>query len=265
MKGRLSVSFKMVAVLALFFWYGLLLYRNAFAFSVDPARIELEIAAGRQKGVMVSIDNRESQEPLHIKIYPQDIVYQPNGEYEYPAAGTTAWSCANWIKVTPSEIDIPAGKKASVRVSVTVPGGIKGGYYSMLFFESGTSYTAQGLGINFRIGALVGVSVANTQERMAELADFSFKAPNEIEVDIRNKGNVLIRPKGKIKIQDVSGKAKAKQVDFNLHAQSILPNTSRKFSIELDQPLLKGSYKIRAEIDYGTKKLLIGELPVDLK
>lgn len=237
----------------------------AYAFSIDPARIELSIPAGRQKGAMVTVDNSRSEEPLHIKVYLQDIMYLPSGDYDFPQAASTSWSCANWIKVTPEEIDIPPKKKSDVRISVAVPADAKGGYYAMAFFESSPSHTAEGLGINFRIGALVDITVTNTESKKAELTDITFIKPKKIEVDIFNQGNILIRPRGKIKILDGQGKKRIKQLDFNPQNLSILPNTLRKFYLELDEPLSFGTYRLKAEIDYGTKYLLVGELPFDVK
>lgn len=237
----------------------------AYAFSIDPARIELNIGAGRQKGAMITVDNSQSDEPLHLKAYLQDIIYLPSGDYDFPQSASTSWSCANWIKIIPEEIDVPPRRKGNARISVAVPDDAKGGYYAMVFFESSPSYTAEGLGINFRIGALVDVTVANTESRKAELTSMSFIGPKKVEVDIFNQGNVLIRPKGKLKILDAQGKKRIKQLDFNPQAQSILPNTLRKFYIGLDTPLPAGSYRVKAEIDYGTRYLLVGELAIDVR
>lgn len=239
--------------------------QTAYGFSVDPARVELTIAPGRQKGVMLSVDNSQSDEPLHIKAYLTDIVYLSSGDYDFPPAGSALHSSANWIKIIPDELDVPAKKKGFVRVGVSVPAEAKGGYYAMLFFESSPSYESSGLGINFRIGALVDVKVAGTESRKAELSNIAFIEPKRIEVEVLNQGNVLIRPKGKIKILDAQGKKRIKQFDFNPQLQSILPDALRKFWTEIEEPLLPGAYRIKAEIDYGTKYLLVGELPIEVK
>lgn len=236
---------------------------KAYSFSVEPSRIELVISGGRQKGAMAEVDNSQSDEPLHVKVYVQDIIYLPDGTFDYPAAGSTRWSCANWIKIIPYEIDIPPKRKQSVRISVAVPPDAKGGYYAMVFFEAGAGYI-EGVGINFRIGVLMDVTVSNTQILKAELTNMSFIPQKQIEVGIFNQGNVLIRPKGKIKILDAQGKKKIKQLDFNPHKLGILPDTLRKIITDLDTPLANGKYLLKIEIDYGTKYLLVGELPMEI-
>jgi P pilus assembly chaperone PapD len=246
------------AVLSFF----LILSQELFAFSVEPARIELNIPAGRQRGKAVTVDNTQSDEPLHLKVYMTDVIFLPDGTNDFPDAGTTEWSCASWVKVVPEEIDVPAGRSVNVRVNVSVPEGVKGGYYGMLFFES-SSTASQGLSFNFRLGGLLDVSVTNTEERKASISNIALNNPKQIEVDIYNSGNILLRPKGKIKIFDARGK-RIKQVDFNPQGWGVLPKSTRKFYAEPDKALAPGDYKLKFEIDYGTKYLLGAELPVNV-
>jgi len=241
----------------------LLFIQEVKAFSIEPSRIELDISAGKQKGKTVIIDNSKSDEPLHIKVYAQDIMYLPDGTNDFLAPGTTEWSCANWIKAIPEELDIPPGKTQAVRLSLAVPEQARGGYYAMVFFESGPTMV-QGLGINFRIGALLDLTVSGTEYRKAELADISFIKPRKIEIDIFNEGNILMRPKGVIKILNAQGR-KIKQFDFNPPRLGVLPKSLRKFYSELPEALAAGTYRIKAEIDYGTKYLLVAELPIEIR
>lgn len=236
----------------------------AYAFSMDPARIELTIAGGRQKGKAVTIDNSRSDQTLHLKVYVTDVIFLPDGTNDFPPAGSTERSCAGWVKIIPEEIDIPAGKTQSVRVNVSVPQGAAGGYYGIVFFESASTSVEGGLNINFRVGGLLDVTVANTEVRQAKLTGISFTKPNYIDVDIFNEGNILIRPKGKIKILDSRGK-KIKQLDFNPQGWGILPKSLRKFRSELKETLSSAKYRLKLEIDYGVKYLLVGELPIEIE
>ncbi len=243
-------------------WWSAVLVADAYAFSIEPGRVELVIPPGRQRGKTITVDNRDSDEPLHLRIYVTDVVFLPDGTNDFPEPGATAWSCAKWVRLTPDEIDVPAKKTQTMRINVTVPVGAQGGYYGMLFFESGTR-NAQGLNINFRVGGLIDVSVPGTEQRSAKIAHIALPGPKQVEVGIFNESNVLIRPKGKIKIMDARGK-KIKQLDFNPRGWGILPRSLRKLYTDMDQPLASGSYKVRIEVNYGTKYLLVGESPVQV-
>lgn len=239
-------------------------FQDAFSFSIEPARIELVIPAGRQKGKTILIDNSKADTPLHVRIYPQDIADLPDGTHDFLPIGSTDWSCSSWIKVVPEELDIPAGKAKSVRVSVEIPLSVRGGRYSTLFFEAGLPGQSKGIGVNLRIGAMVLVTVPGTENFKARLSNISFTPPRDIEVSIFNEGNVLLRPAGKIKILAAKGK-RIKSLDFNPQKLSILPGSLRKFNLQLGEALPKGVYTLRAEIDFGEEYLLVGELPVNLE
>ena len=235
---------------------------HAFSFNVEPSRIELFIPAGKQRGKSVTINNSRADAAVHIKVYAQDIVFLQDGTNNFLSPGATAWSCAKWIRVVPDEIDIPAGQAQDVRVSVTTPEGAAGGYYAMLFFESAPSYAEQGMGVNFRIGALTQVTIPGTETYQAKLADVSV-AEKALRIEIFNEGNVLARPKGKIKLFDAQGK-KVAQYDFNQQGVGVLPKTLRQFHTDLGT-LAAGSYRLKAEIDYGAPYLLVGERSVEIK
>jgi len=239
------------------------IYSDVFAFSIEPARVELTIPAGRQKGKTIMLDNSQGDTPLHIKIYPQDLNYLPDGTSDFLPAGSTEWSCSEWIKVVPDEIDVPAGKIKNVRVSIEVPKGVDGGRYSTLFFEAGMPSSSKGIGINFRMGVMVLVTVRGTEVYQAKLSDFVFNKPEDIEVSIFNESNVLVRPNGEVKFINSKGK-RVKSLDLNPNKLGILPSTVRKFAVKLDSKLPAGKYTLKTEIDFGQDFLLVGELLTDL-
>lgn len=230
----------------------------AFGFSVEPAKVHVSVPAGKRRGQTLSVRNAKPDASVHLTIYVRDVIFLPDGTHEFPPPGSTDWSCANWIEVVPRELEIPANSSRDVRVSVTVPEGARGGHYAMIFFETGPSYTEQGIGVNFRVGALVEAVVPGTEQYDAKLKDLFFVAPTEVLTALFNDGNVLIRPAGFIKVFDASGK-KIQQVQMNPHNLGVLPKTLRSFSAELEEPLPKGSYQLKAEVDYGARTLIVGE------
>ena len=235
----------------------------AFGFSVDPARVEITIPAGKRRGKTLTVKNGRS-EPIHLRIYATDVLYLPDGTHEFPPPGSTEWSCASWVQVTPMELDVPPNGSQEVRVSVIAPEQVSGGHYAMLFFETGPSYQEQGIGVNFRIGALVDVVVAGTEERRIKFTEIAFSPPADVRFGLFNEGNVYVRPKGKLKILDARKKV-ISAINLNPNGLGVFPKTLRNFTIHLERPLAPGVYRLRAEVDYGLRTLLIGELPVEVK
>ncbi len=229
-----------------------------FGFSVEPARVELEVPAGGRRGKTLIVNNRKTGEPVHLRVYVTDVIYLPDGTHDFPPPNSTEWSCADWLRVVPEELDVPAGREAEVRVSASAPEGATGGHYAMIFFETQPSYDAQGVGMNFRLGALTEVVVSKTEVYQAALASLAFRAPQDILVEVFNQGNILIRPKGKVKVFDGSGK-RLQQLEFNPQRVGVLPQTLRTYPTPLEAPLAPGTYTVKTELDYGTKYLLVGE------
>ena len=230
----------------------------AFGFSVEPTRAELSVPAGQRRGQTLTVKNSKPDEAIHLRVYVRDVLYLPEGKIEFPPPGSTEWSCANWIQLVPEELDLPPGASRDVRVSVVAPPDATGGRYAMVFFESGASYATEGIGVNFRVGALIETVIRGTEQRQLELKDLGVASPSEVEASFFNDGNILVRPTGQIKIFDTSGK-KVAQASFNSNKLGVFPKTLRKIVTKFDPPLPSGLYRLRVEVDYGVPMLLVGE------
>ena len=230
----------------------------AFGFSVEPSRVQVAVPAGKRRGQTLTVKNARKDSAIHLTVYVLDVVFLPDGTQEFPPSGSTEWSCAHWVQFTPAELNIPPNSTQEVRVSVTAPPEATGGHYAMLFFESGPSYDEKGIGVNFRVGALVEAVVPGTEQYDAALKALTMTPPATIEADIFNGVNDLIRPGGRTKIFEAGGR-KIRDVAFNPNALSVLPKTLRRLTTTLQEPLTSGAYQVRVEIDYGARTLIVGE------
>ena len=230
----------------------------AFGFSVEPARVQLSVPPGKRRGQTLTVRNAKTDSAIHLTTSIRDIVHAPDGTHDYPEPGSTAWSCASWIRVVPEELEIPPKSTRDVRVSVEAPPDAQGGRYAIIFFETGPSYEEQGIGVNFRVGALVEAVIPGTAHYDATLRDVSFVSPSSIRVDLLNASNLLVRPKGPIKVFDAVGK-KVRTLPFNPNLLGVLPQSLRQFSTPIEDPLPAGSYRLKVEVDYGARTLIVGE------
>ena len=134
----------------------------------------------------------------------------------------------------------------------------------MVFFETSSSYAGEGIGVNFRVGALIEAVIRGTERVEVQLKDMAFEPPAAVAVSLFNSGNVLIRPKGQIKVFDAAGR-KVEQTLFNPLQLGVFPTTLRKLSTKLEKPLQSGSYRVRVEADYGVRTLLVGEQSFEVR
>jgi hypothetical protein len=235
----------------------------AFGFSIEPARVEVSVPAGKRRGKTLTVKNARTDQPVHLNMYIRDVRYQPDGTNDFPDPGTTPWSAASWVQVTPMELDIPPQSSRDVRISVTAPPDAAGGHYAVVFFESLPTLQEDGISVNFRIGAVVEAVVPGTEQRAMRLTNLVLEAPATLQASLFNDGNFLVRPKGTVKIFDAAGR-RVHQEPFNRSGVGVLPNSARTVSHQLEAEIPPGRYRITAEIDYGTRSLLVGELPVNV-
>ena len=245
----------------------------ALKFNVDPSKLTFVIKEGERKRDYITVTNLDPESKIHVKGYVRDIIYLPDGSNDFPTAGSTPWSCADWVKFNPSEFDIATNGEQIVKLEVKVPPEAKGGHYGVVFFEvqpAREEKEAQSMAnVALRIGTLVLVNVKDTVIYNAKILHFTAK-PDEKKggytgvCSIQNNGNVLIKPAGTIRILNDKGE-KLLERDVNPTKTGVLPNTSKEFSVLFENGKLeKGSYAVQAVIDYGGDVLLGGQTSISV-
>jgi len=262
---RFKISGLIFVFLFLLSVFSLIPDAGAFQFNVDPPKLSLSIKPGQKKSGYVRITNTSSKDTIHIKAYPLDLIYLPDGTNDFVPLSSTPWSLGSGLKINPSEFDILPDKEQTVRFQVKVPPDAKGGYYGVIFFENYSPQPVKKgqttLTIGVRIGSIVLVEVIGTSVYDAKLnaLDVVKKDNNyRIECIIQNSGNILIRPFGTTQILDSNNKVAA-HMNVNPNKEGIFPQTSRKFTIDSEQPLGQGKYIVRILLDYGGETLLGGQ------
>jgi len=100
--------------------------------------------------------------------------------------------------------------------------------------------------------------VPGTEQYQATLKGLAFTESTEVRTKVFNEGNLLIRPRGRVKIFDAAGK-KLRQTELNPNLLGVLPRTLREITTKLEEPLPSGTYKLKVEVDYGAPVLVVGE------
>ena len=242
-----------------------------FRMNIDPPRISLSIAPGKQKSSYVTVSNMGSDKPMYVRAYLEDVVYLPDGTNEFLPIGSTPWSCGEWVQLRPTEFEIPPNREESVKITVKAPEGVEGGRYAIVFFET-TGPTARSkeggtANICLRLGSILSVVIPRTEIYDAKLINFGVNLENpedekkdiyKISCTIFNQSNVLIRPKGSVKIID-SADIKVAEISLNNDQSGILPRTSRNFLVDIDRELAGGDYTAQVIVDYGGEELIAGQ------
>ncbi len=243
---------------------------HAFRMNVDPPRVEMFVEPGQEKSGYITVTNYDEENAIHVKVYINDLVYLPDGSNDFLPEGTTPWTIADWLKIGPTEFDVPPAEQIKVRYVTEVPKGVRGGRYGVAFFEvspplrefiKGRTTAA----INVRLGSIFLITVQGTEEYIAELQDIRVGKPDkdgvfEIYCTVKNGGNVLARPNGPVKLID-SSEAEIAELMLNESKSGVLPGTSRQFSVKYDKgELAPGEYFVQVVLDYGGEDFLGGQI-----
>ncbi len=242
----------------------------AFQFNVDPPKLNLNVKPGDKKSGYITITNTNPKDSIHIKSYPLDLVYLPDGSNDFVPLGSTPWSLGTWIKIKPEEFDIGSNQEQVVRFQVKAPSDAQGGYYGVIFFEMFSPQTIKNeqatITIGVRIGTIILAEVTGTAVYEAKIVDLEAAKKDDnyqIQYTIENSGNILVRPFGTAQILDTRGKVVAK-IEVNPNKEGIFPQTSRKFTVDYNKPLGEGRYVVRIVLDYGGETLLGAETALDV-
>lgn len=249
--------------LALFLFFALAVFSaklaaaSPVAFQVETMTIETAMNAGDTKTGVITVNNVASanqpdsaDDSIHLRIYAADWTLDRNGKPIFAAPGTAPDSCSNWVKISPVELDIPAGQSAQVRYTVSVPAGAQGTFRSMIMFETAPPPVKTGqrvMIVNGRIGSALYVVVGPQVKRMRVV---SFSAtPQNVLLTLENTGNTYARLKGSIQFSDATDKV-VQQI--SLPGGVVLSGQNNQRDFALTTPKLpSGSYTVTAVVDYG--------------
>lgn len=217
---------------------------------MGPARFEVSLPPGEIAEGDYYVQN-DTDQSAHIVVEPENWFKEA---YDYGKL-----DIKDWIELDTYEFDLKPKEIKKLRLRIKVPTDVNGELVAQIFFTSSVlredGQPAEG--IKARVGGVLYVAIKGTEVVDAEIKNISiskqFGEDSEklkFETSVKNKGNVHIRPTGKVAIEDKAGK---KLVELDLVAgKPALPAQEIGYDALWDKPELKtGSYKVSVTINYG--------------
>lgn len=245
------------------------LAQGAISLNVWPPKIELSVMPGESCTGIINVDNKGSA-VANIMTYISDVGMNIQGDVTFPEGGSLPYSCEPWLLVNPEQFRLAQGASRQVRYTLKVPKDAAGTYLACVFVQTKPEDRpfATGSAISARVGSLIIVNVTGTGAKAAELFSLGTRQSKDgkqaqVELGIRNKGNVLLRPTGTIEIKSEAGFT-VEKVEFNQDKQAVLPFSERLYPIAISPNVEPGAYRLIATIDYGGRELLAGETKINL-
>src|SRR3989338_3580542 len=249
-KEGIQIMFKKI-MLSVIILPGILFYaRESSGLVMGPARFEVSLPPGEIAEGDYYVQN-DTNESAHIVVEPENWFKEA---YDYGKL-----DIKDWVEFDAYEFDLKPKEIKKLRLRIKVPTDVKGELVAQIFFTS-TVLREDGQpveGIKARVGGVLYVAIKGTEIINAEIRNIAVsKELNEgkeiikIEVNVKNKGNVHIRPEGLVTIEDKAG---GKLIKLALTSgQPVLPAQEIGHYALWDKPELKaGKYKVSAAISYG--------------
>lgn len=243
--------------------------QGAISLNVWPPKIELNAMPGESRTGIINVDNKGSA-VARMTAYTTDVGMDRSGNLNFPDGGSVPFSCEPWLLVNPEQFNLPQGSGQQVRYTLKIPADASGTYLACVFFQTKPEdrSLATGSAISARVGSMIVVNVTGTGSKSAELFSLGTRQSkdgrqSQVELGIRNKGNVLLRPSGTIEIKSAAGWT-AEKIIFNDDKQAVLPFSERLYPIAISPNVEPGAYRLIATVDYGGRELLSGEARINL-
>ena len=253
--------------LLLFFIAFIFNSENSFgtAISVDKPIIRFLAKAGGSATETLTIRNK-GMEPVAIKIEIGDWVLDQSGDTVLRPPGSTEYSCASWLDVSPQEIIIPPANNRDVNITIRVPDDSIGGHCASISIEAVPALERDQEVTSVFIIAKLAVFVLQETEgktnKAGKIVSFEIEKPGENKpllatYGFKNEGNSFIGIKGLINIIDKDGNTRGRAA--SQAPKGTFPGDIVYDTIEWFGSLSKGEYDVILTLELGKDSLPLVE------
>lgn len=240
-------------------------------FVVAPMELHLDVRAGGSQSADLFVTNRGT-EPLTVRIDGVDSLWNEDGVEATFDPGTTPRSCAAWVALPENVLEVPPGETRSVTVTLNVPPGAQGSFWSKLLVEEISSPQVQTqeypervyhIFMRQRVGVRIFQNVPGTDRPDALITNVvavaEGDAPPSVTVRVENPSNSILRCDGHVELRDERGAIAAKVPLGSLGRFVIFPDAARNLVAQVSAPLAPGIYTALAIVDFGGPHLIAGD------
>jgi hypothetical protein len=244
-----------------FLWIAPIYAQEAVTIRVQPALIEETVEPGKIYNFVLKISNpNAASEKFYLK--KRDIKGATEaGVPTFANPGElTGYEVASWVNLAQDSVEISGGQTAEVPFTIAVPENASpGGHFGgILVSREPDRPETIGAGVGYEIGTILNLRVAGEAIEDIEIVEFKTdksiyeRAAVTFSVKIKNRGNVLQRPRGPIEIFDMFNK-KVGAVVINEEGAGIFPRGEREFSVKWEEKgVFIGRFQAIMGLNFGT-------------
>jgi hypothetical protein len=256
--------FRIKSLLSILFFTSVLYAQD---FEVAPVLMTFNGDPGEIQKKEINLTNH-SAKPQKYSLRLADYTLDKDGNKKAAVAGSTKRSCADWITLNPSLLELNPNQTANIEALMTVPKDGFSAKWCMIYvevtkeqssFEADKSM-ATGVILMPRIVILVKQSPKSNNNYKATITGLKEvtkpgEADRSFEVLVTNNGDNVIDANVNLALADIQS---AKEQKFNPVKVTVYPDASRTVKLQISTKLNKGKYALAAILDYGHRQPLGG-------
>lgn len=229
--------------------------------SIQPSILDYHLAPGTSESQTISITNLSNKKMI-FEANLADWQRDSTGSHEYYKADTISRSCAAWVSLSKTLIELEPGKTENILVKLvapTDPSKDKEMKWAMLFLQSVSeqdSASRNKKSVSTKINEIVRVGI-HIYQTPPQLTNLSAKAisftpvageKNVYELAMANTGDVQINCKAHLELTNVASGSETKFENIEF---PVFPGGKRKVKLTIPPSIKSGKYSALAVLDLG--------------
>jgi hypothetical protein len=249
---------------------------------VQPLTIETELSPNKKGEFEIEIFSTSNEDTaVHLSLF--DPVQKEDGSLDFIEAGKSSDSCSSWIKLSRTDLVVPAGERVVLKGEIIAPRGASGVKIGTVMIEPPYEKKEKGISVRVRYAVIIKLKVkGKTIMESARFEGMSIKTTNEgipvIEAHVKNTSAVDFKARGQVILQDESGrivetiklttiyleekkrrskedKKTSKKTEKEEELQTVYPGAKVAFIGMINKPLKEGEYTAILNMRYGKRSL----------
>jgi len=248
---------------------------SAQDFEVAPVVINFTANPGEIQTKQINLINH-SPKPQKYTLKLSDYEIDAEGNKKAVPLGTSKRSCADWITLNPSFVELNPNQSISIEALMTVPKDGFNARWGIIYVEVSKEQSSSDVDKNLatgvvlipRIVIIVNQSPPSNNNYKASITGLKeVSKPGDklrsFEVLVTNIGDNVIEANVSLALANIQT---AKEEKFSPVKVTVYPDASRTVTLQLPSTLTKGKYALAAILDYGHRQPLEGtQLMLDVK
>jgi hypothetical protein len=236
---------------------------------ISPVESNVTINAGTSSVVKTYVTNVTSA-PISLEPIENDFIAGGGDDgTPYIVLGANSYAPTHSLKrfmLPLSNVTVQPGERKEVDVTISVPKTAQaGGYYGAVRFAPASENADESVNLQTSAASLILLTVPGALVEKLNVTDFevrqngstggSFRTAKNLDLYMKfqNAGNINVSPYGQIYVKKGTKVVYTDNFNQNQPQQTILPDSSRQWSIPLKHIGSFGKYEVGATLTYGSQ------------